>query len=192
MLILMSISKNQLKKERLKEVIWYICENYNQQLYETKLWKLAFFCDTDYFQKYEKPLTEVAYIKNKRGPTPVYNIAKEAIGELIENGYIVKADTGAYVAIKEYPLQYLEATQIDAINTTCDKYYKLSVNQICTLAHRDPVYLAAEKANEVLDFSFVAYRDDGGNGENEETEELPKDVTFSEKAQESLLRMLTA
>ncbi len=181
-------SKTQQKKEKFKELIWYICENYNNQLFETKLWKLTFFCDTDYFQKYQIPLTSVPYIKNQRGPTPTYNLAKQALEELVDDGYITKGENGTYVALKNYDLKHLDNQQIDAVNTTCDKYYKLTVKEICTLAHRDPVYLSAEKQNEILDFSFVSYRDDGSD-EEEEDEAVPKLISFSKKAEENLLKL---
>lgn len=188
----MGLSTTQHKKEKLKELIWYICENYNQRLFETKLWKLIFFCDADYFQKYGEIITAVPYIKNHRGPTPVYGVAGAAISELVDGGYIVRGENAVFVAIKNYDLKYLDSKQIDAINTTCDKYYKLSTNQICTLAHRDPVYLAAEKLNDVLDFSFVTYRDDGSD-DGESCAECPSDtVSFSKEAKESLLNIALA
>lgn len=187
----MEITKNQQKKEKLKELIWYICENYNQQLFETKLWKLAFFCDADYFQKYNESITSVPYIKNARGPTPVFNIAKLALAELISDGYITRAENDTYVATKDYKVKYLDNQKIDAINTTCDIYYKLNVKQICTLAHRDPVYLAAENINDILDFSFVAYRDDGAH-DDDDSEDIPKVVSFSQKAKDNLFKLASA
>ncbi len=187
----MSISLNQQKKDALKELIWYICQNYSHQLFETKLWKLVFFCDTDYYQKYSSLLTAVPYIKNKRGPTPSYSLAKKAIDELVKDGYIVKTENSTYVALKEYPLKQLDNQKVDAISNTCEKYYKLSSNEICTLAHRDPVYLATENLNELLDFSFVAYRDDGAP-DGEEDEDIPSTITFSQKAKENLLKTVFA
>ncbi len=188
----MGLSSNQIKKETLKELIWYISKNYNYQLFETKLWKLVFFCDTDYFEKYNEFLTRVPYIKNKRGPTPVFDIAQKAIKELVEGGYLTKTENGSYIALKDYQTKYISNHIIDAINTTCSKYYKLSVKEICTLAHRDPVYLATENYNQLLDFSFVAYRDDGSGDEDDDSEEISKDVVFSEKAKKALLKMAMA
>jgi len=185
----MRIPQNQKKVARMKELIWYICENYNHRLYETKLWKMTFFCDSDYYQKYKKSISEVSYIKNKQGPTPIYEIAKNAIDELIKYKYVKKTDIG-YVAIKDYKIKNLGPQETDAINSTCDKYYQLNVNQICTLAHRDPVYLSAEKMNDILDFNFVNYRDE----DTEDTEDLSgleKKVSFSKEAQNNLLKALT-
>lgn len=188
----MVMNKTQQKGEKLKEIVWYICENYNQQLFETKLWKLVFFCDTDYFQKYDTPITQVSYIKNRRGPTPDYSIAKKSISELIKDGYIKKSENGTYVAMKDYKLNYLDNHHIDAINATCDKYHRLTVTEICTLSHRDPVYLAAENLNDVLDFNFVAYRDDGAYDEDDTIESLPKVISFSKKAEINLMKMVMA
>ena len=187
-----AITKEQQKIERLKELIWYICENYNQQLFQTKLWKLVFFCDSDYFEKYNTSITAVTYIKNHRGPTPSYKHAEKAIEELEKNGFITKTEEGTYVALKNYELKHLDNQQIDAVRATCDKYYRLTVNEICTLSHRDPVYLAAEKLNDVLNFKFVAYRDDGSGVDEEESEKEQKEIVFSKKARENLLKIAFA
>lgn len=187
----MGISNTQLKKEKLKELIWYIVKNYNYELYETKLWKLLFFCDSDYFEKYGKYLTGIEYIKNKQGPTPFFNIAKKVIEELIKDKNITKASDGTFVALNDYNLKYFDCQKIDAIKSTCERYYKLNTGEVCTLAHRDPIYLAAENLNDKLDFSFVAYRDNGDLEEQDEViDALPKTVVFSKKAQEGLLKYI--
>lgn len=175
------------KKEKLKELIWFVSRNYNDKLYETKLWKLLFFVEADYFEKYGEPISGVPYIKNNHGPTPSYSDAKKALEELKSGGYLIKNKENVYIAKDDLPLKYLDDKKLDAIRATCEKYYKLSVNDICVLAHKDPVYLGAEK-NEVVDFGFVRYRDE----DRLYTEQNKfENVKFSEKAQEKLLALVS-
>lgn len=185
----MRISNTQKQKEKLKELIWYICKNYNHELFETKLWKLVFFCEADYFEKYKSLITSVPYIKNRYGPTPTHRIADKAIKELVKGGFLIKNKNGTFVAIQDLEIKNLEDKQIDAINTTCDKYYKLNTEQICTLAHRDPVYLSAEKLNDLLNFEFVSYRDNEEPEEDESINKLPKTISFNKEAEAKLREM---
>jgi len=171
------------KKDKLKELIWFICKNYNYDLYITKLWKLVFFVDADFYEKYNSTISDVKYIKNNYGPTPSYSTAEKALNELIKEGFISKSKNDSYIAINDLGLKYLDSQKVDAIRSTCEKYYKLSTRDICLLAHKDPIYLSAEKKNDLLDFDFVIYRDDY----LEEETEFEK-VTFSKKAQEGLLK----
>lgn len=188
----MKLSNNQLNKAKLKELIWYICKNYNYKLFETKLWKLAFFCEADYYQKYNSLITNISYIKNKYGPTPAHKISEKALDELVNDNFLIKTESGTFVVIKDLELKNLEDQQVDAINTTCDKYYRLTTSQICTLAHRDPVYLSAEKLNDKLDFNFVSYRDDEEPEKDEEIDKLPKTISFNKKIEDKLLEMALA
>lgn len=185
----MVLSQKQLKKEKLKELIWYVTKNYNQELYETKLWKLLFFCDADYYEKYNEKLTGIDYIKNKQGPTPFFDIASSALDELISSQVLAKGENGTFVAIEDYEIQHLGFKELDAIKSTCEKYYKLNTRQVCTLAHRDPIYLSANKFNDKLDFSFVVYRDDGSS--QDESVEPSQKIEFSEKAKRGLLQALS-
>lgn len=188
----MRLYNNQQNKTKLKELVWYICKNYNYQLFETKLWKLAFFCEADYFEKYNSLITDVPYIKNKYGPTPAYKISEQVLKELLRDNFLTKTEKGTFVATKDLELKQLKDQQIDAINTTCDRYYRLSTIQICTLAHRDPIYLSAEKLNDKLNFSFVSYRDDEEPEKDEDIDKLPKVISFSKEVEDKLLKIALA
>lgn len=181
----MSISK----KDKLKEIIWFISKYYNQNLYETKLWKLVFFVEADYFQKYREKISGVSFIKNKRGPTPSYSKAKKALEELMDNNYLLKNSDNTYYAKNEFELKYLDAQKIDAIKSTCEKYYRLTTKELCLLTHKDPVYLSAEKYNSILDFNFVDYREDEDLPESENNKEFEL-INFGKEIEKKLLKSL--
>jgi hypothetical protein len=175
------------KVEVAKEVIWFITNNYSQSLYETKLWKLMFFVDSDYFEKHGESITGLDYFKNDHGPTPAYNIVAEAIESLEEEGYITRDKKERYHSVEDYEIEHLNETQLDAARATCEKYYKLTTDQICTLAHRDPIYLSAKEKGESLDLGFAVYRDkEDQPSEGNEFEE----IDFSEEQQQNLLKQL--
>ncbi|MCX6737021.1 MAG: DUF4065 domain-containing protein [Candidatus Parcubacteria bacterium] len=148
---------------------------------------LLFFVEADYFEKYGELISGISYIKNNYGPTPSYSETKKALDELKSGGYLIKNKENAYIAKNDLLLKYLDDKKLDAIRATCEKYYKLSVNDICLLAHKDPIYLGAEK-NKILDFSFVRYRDE----DKPDLEQNNfKNVKFSDDAQKKLLALIS-
>ena len=175
-----------IRDRKLKELIWFVSRNYNDRLYETKLWKLLFFVEADYFEKYGELISGVSYIKNSYGPTPSYPVAKKALEELKSGGYLIKNKEDIYIAKNDLFLKYLDDKKLDAIRATCEKYYKLSVNDICILAHKDPIFLGAEK-NKVVDFGFVRYRDEDGFDIDQNHLER---IKFSEEAEKKLLALV--
>ena len=144
------------KKEEFKELIWYIAANHPRMLKETKLWKLCFFSEADYFEKFGERLTSVSYIKNTFGPTPVNKIAQNAIEELISENLLSITD-GNFIGAGEMELKFLDAKKIQSIDNTCLRYSELNVNQIVHLAHQDPVYLMADY-HSLVDFQNARYR----------------------------------
>ena len=58
----------------------------------------------------------------------------------------------------DFEYKILTANEIETARETCNQYCNLSVNDICTLAHKDPPYLGAGM-RERINFSFVDYRD---------------------------------
>ncbi|MDA3802493.1 MAG: Panacea domain-containing protein [Patescibacteria group bacterium] len=163
------------KLEKFKELLIFIVNNFNNDdLYQTKLWKLLYFCDADYFEKKRKTITGINYYKNSYGPTPdkiIINEALKEVGDYIKTQEIKKSDNKKAIIfkpIKECEFKYLSANEVEEARDICEKYYRLSVNEIVLLAHKDTPYLGASK-KEKIDFKFVNYRDK----ENFEIEDTP-------------------
>ncbi len=150
------------KKDKLKKLIWKTISSCgDNDVYETKLWKLLFFIEADFYEKYNETITGVKYLKNIHGPTPDYKVGKKALDELVESAFIVeiKDQYGIkYRVNNDYDIEHLSSQQIDSINNTCDNFSGLSVKRLSILSHNDPVYLMAEKIHSLLDFGNVKYR----------------------------------
>jgi len=146
------------KKKELKELIWCIAASPQKRLTQTKLWKLCFFSEADFFAQFNERLTKTTYIKNDYGPTPEWELAKQALTELQTEGLLILADN-EYIGVGEQTLKYLDAQRRQSIETTCRKYAELSVNQIVHLSHQDPAYIMATHRCPI-DFENVHYRSD--------------------------------
>lgn len=142
--------------KKFAEIVNYVCHTYNHgDLTEMKLWKLLFFCEADFYEKYGKRLTDIDYIKNTHGPTPEYPLP---------NGH------PAFICPNELTLQTLSAQELESIQETCEKYSRLPASALRSLSHDDPIFLAAEHEKDILDFSLVRYR------VTDDAEDMPRTI----------------
>ena len=76
--------------KKFKEVLLYILGKIGAKpnIGETALYKLLYFIDFDFYEKFEKQLTGARYIKNHYGPTPVE--FKKIVEEMEKKGEIEK------------------------------------------------------------------------------------------------------
>lgn len=180
--------------KKFKELLIYIVKNFNddETLTETKLWKLLYFCDSDFFEKHRKTITGIDYYKNNYGATPDKKIIDKVIPQI--KNYVkvekIKKSGGKTMRIykpqNDYNYQVLSANEIEEARSTCRKYYRLSVQDISVLAHKDPPYLGA-KMRERVDFNFVDYREDKDIEEIEGEDRFLYQGKISDEAAKRLL-----
>lgn len=180
--------------EKFKELLIYIVKNFNdnETLTETKLWKLLYFCDADFFEKHGKTITGIDYYKNNYGATPDKKIIDKVLLQIKDYVKIekIKKPDGKIIRVYKpqsgYRYQALFADEIEEARSTCEKYYRLSVQDISVLAHKDPPYLGA-KIRERVDFNFVNYREDKDTEEIEGENKSLYQGKISGEAAERLL-----
>lgn len=154
--------------DKFKDLLVYAVSNTDDKdgVYETKLWKLLYFCDADFYEKYDNTITEVDYIKNHFGPTPEIKIIKAVLAEL--KGVIIKKKVknrlgkDSYVYIRgdvEYKFEALSGEELEDARQTLEKYQRLSAGDIMKLSHTDPPFLAA-CSQDTIEFRHVNYRQD--------------------------------
>jgi hypothetical protein len=180
--------------EKFKELLIYIVKNFNdnETLTETKLWKLLYFCEADFFEKNKKTITGVDYYKNIYGATPDKKVIDRILPktkDYVKTEKIKKPD-GKIITLykpgKDYHYEVLSADEIMEIQKTCAKYCRLPVSSITVLAHKDPPYLGV-KMKEKIDFNFVNYREDKDTEEIECEDKSLYQGKISDEAAEKLL-----
>ena len=153
-------------KEKFKSLLSYVisrCEN-KKNVGKTVLCKLLYFSDFDYYEIYEKPITNETYIKFERGPLPkhfldvtnemIKNNELELIKEPYHNNYIHR------YYLKNAPnLSILSTDELLVINSVIDKLSDKNAKEISEYSHGDMPWIVAEDQEE-LDYEFVFYRDD--------------------------------
>ncbi len=161
----MRISIPQKNLEKFKEVLLYILTKVGGKpnVGETVLFKLLYFIDFDYYEKYEEQLIGATYIKNQHGPTPVefQILIEQAIGageiELIKSKFFGH-DQKKYLAIRRPDLSKLgDAREIKHIDDVLARLSDYNARELSALSHEDVPWIIAEDL-KTIDYESVFYR----------------------------------
>ncbi len=160
------ISVPQEKVEKFKQVLLYILSKVGGKpnVGQTVLYKLLYFIDFDYYEKFEEQLIGARYMKNTHGPTPI--AFAKIIEELEQDGKIetvkskfYKFDQTKYLVNPNTPIDLtgLSGTDIAHIDWELSRLSDLTASQISALSHKDTPWRVA-KEKEILGYEFVFYR----------------------------------
>ena len=150
--------------DKLKQVFLYILNKVGSKpnIGETVIYKLLYFIDFDYYEKYEEQLIGATYIKNNYGPTPVE--FTKVTGQMIEKKEIIKVKNKyfqypqtKYLPLKGPDLSLLKASEIEVIDEVLSKLSDKNAAQISEYSHNDVPWLYT-KNNEVIEYEAVFYR----------------------------------
>lgn len=156
------IPKENVKK--FKEALLYILGKVGSRpnIGQTVLYKLLYFTDFDFYEKFEEQLIGATYIKNTYGPTPV-SFAKivkqmESDGELVEvKSKYFDHDQTKYIPVKEADVSILSGKELKHIDSEIERLAHLTAKQLSKLSHKDTPWLVA-KDKGVINYEHVFYR----------------------------------
>jgi len=150
--------------EKFKEVLLYVLSKIGAKpnIGETVLYKLLYFIDFDYYERYEEQLIGATYIKNKFGPTPsefsaiVDAMIKEGILEKVTSSYF-KHEQKKYLPHRPPHLKALTAQEVKLIDEVLDRLSDMSATAISEYSHGDvPWVVTADK--HPIEYESVFYR----------------------------------
>lgn len=150
--------------EKFKQVLLYILGKVGSRpnIGQTAIYKLLYFIDFDYYERFETQLVGATYIKNTYGPTPV-SFAKivkqmEGSGALVEvKSKYFDHDQTKYIPVKEADVSSLSGQELNHIDMVLERLAHLTARQLSDLSHKDTPWRVA-KDKEVIDYEYVFYR----------------------------------
>lgn len=159
----MRINVPQKKMKKFKEALLYILNKIGSKanIGETVVYKLLYFADFDFYEKYEEQLIGATYIKNHYGPTPIEfkKIIEEMQGKdlvKVQNDYFNYPQT-KYLPLREPNLSEFKAHEIKVIDEVIEKLSHFNANEISEYSHQDVPWLTTQNG-EVIDYESVFYR----------------------------------
>ena len=161
----MRISVPQKNLQKFKEVLLYVLSKVGGKpnVGEAVVYKLLYFIDFDFYEKFEEQLVGATYIKNHYGPTPVE--FKTIVDDMIKHGEVVKVEgkyfnypQRKYLPIREPDLTKLkDARELRHIDEVIARLGDKNATELSEYSHEDTPWLVA-KENQPLDYEAVFYR----------------------------------
>ncbi len=158
------INVPQRNLEKFKEVFIYILNKVGSKpnIGETVIYKLLYFIDFNFYEKYEEQLIGATYIKNRYGPTPIEfrkiikRMIKEEEIEKVESKYFEYPQT-KYLPLRKADLSKLKANEIEVIDDVLNRLSGMTAAQISGYSHNDVPWLTTEDG-EAIEYESVFYR----------------------------------
>ena len=157
------ISVPQKNLEKFKEVLLYILSKVGSKpnIGESVLYKLLYFIDFNYYEKYEEQLIGATYIKNHYGPTPTefIKIVEDMEGKdlaKVKDAYFQYPQT-KYLPLRKPDLTKINAQEQKVIDDVLNALSDLNATQISDYSHNDVPWQTAEEG-AIIDYESVFYR----------------------------------
>lgn len=157
--------KNQ---KKFKTVLTYILKKVGGKpnIGMTAIYKLLYFIDFDYYEKFEEQLMGAVYIKNHFGPTPVMFakiVAEMKVKNEIEEvkSKFYNMEQMKYFLNPDYQIDLtpLSAQEIKHIDWELRRLADKTAKELSELSHEDMPWRAA-KMGEQVEYNSVFYRDE--------------------------------
>ena len=172
----MEIRVEEKHMDKFKDVLLYILEKVGAKpnVGETVIYKLLYFIDFDYYEKYEENLIGATYIKNHHGPTPVE--FKTIVEEMEKKEELVRVkskffqyEQKKYLPLKAPNLSKISAQEIQHIDEVIDRLGWKTAKELSDYSHTDTPWMVHENG-EKISYESVFYRDDDHSVRNYEDE----------------------
>lgn len=160
--IRINVPQKNLKK--FKEVLLYILNKVGSKpnIGETVIYKLLYFIDFDYYEKFEEQLIGATYIKNSYGPTPVE--FKKIVDKMIDDKEIIKVSSHyfkfpqtKYLPLRKPVLTALKASEIGLVDDVLCRLSDMNASQISEYSHNDIPWITTMDG-KVIEYESVFYR----------------------------------
>lgn len=160
------ISVPQENVDKFKEALIYILKKvgWKQNFGMAVLYKILYFIDFDYYERYEEQLLGATYIKNHFGPTPV--MFAKIVSKMKEKNEIdeIKSKFFKYEQTKfivnpdrEPDLSAFSAQEIKHIDDELERLSDKTASELRDFSHKDVPWITAEDGKP-LDLESVFYR----------------------------------
>jgi transcriptional regulator with XRE-family HTH domain len=158
------ISIPQKRLEKFEQVFLYLLERTagKPNVGMTVLYKLLYFIDFDYYEKFEEQLMGLTYIKNTHGPTPrefisvVDSMKKSGQLEEVKSAYFTY-EQRKFLPHRHADLSMLSAQETAMIDSVLARYADKSGRELSNLSHEDTPWAVAEEGKNI-EYDHVFYR----------------------------------
>jgi len=150
--------------QKFKEVLLYILNKVGSKpnIGETVIYKLLYFMDFNFYEKYEEQFIGATYIKNTYGPTPtefhkiVERMIKDGDLEKVPSQYFKYPQT-KYLSRRTPDLSILKAHEVQMVDEVLRRLSDMNAQQISEFSHKDIPWLSTGDG-KTISYESVFYR----------------------------------
>lgn len=150
--------------EKFKQALLYITQKIGAlpNVGQTVLYKILYFCDFDYYEKFEEQLIGARYIRNHFWPTPVEfaaivkSMVKHGEIEEVKTKYFDKEQT-KYLPVQSADLSVFSGQELEFIDEIIQKHGTKTAKELSTLSHKDVPWISTPEGEEIP-YESVFYR----------------------------------
>lgn len=156
------------KPMKIREVLLYVLDKIGAKpnVGETVIYKLLYFIDFDFYEKYGKSITGLTYVRNHYGPTPAAPTFTGLI-EAMKSANELEVVTTPYFnhLQKKYlptvrpTLDQLSGQELKHIDEELERLADKSATELSEMSHKDIPWLASED-KQPIDYQLAMYRTD--------------------------------
>jgi len=160
----MRINVPQKNLAKFKEVLLYVLGRVGSRpnIGETAIYKLLYFIDFDYYEKYEEQLIGATYIRNKYGPTPVEFV--KIVRDMEQRGELTRAEgkyfrypQRKYLPLREPDLSVITGQEKALIDDVLCRLADMNAAQISEYSHGDVPWRGTAEG-KAIPYEAVFYR----------------------------------
>ncbi|MFT7099268.1 MAG: transcriptional regulator with XRE-family HTH domain [Rickettsiales bacterium] len=150
--------------KKFKNALLYITQKIGAfpNVGQTVLYKLLYFCDFDYYEKYEEQLIGATYIKNHYGPTP--REFSTIVKDMIKNGEIEEVKTKffnrsqkKYIPVIDPDLSVFTGRELQHIEDEITRLGHKTAKELSDFSHEDVPWITTN-IGEDISYEAVFYR----------------------------------
>jgi transcriptional regulator with XRE-family HTH domain len=150
--------------EKFKNALLYITQKIGAlpNVGQTVLYKILYFCDFDYYEKFEEQLIGATYVKNHFGPTPREFSA--VVKEMIKDGKIEEVttkffdkDKKKYMPVVSPDLSVFTGRELQHIDEEISRLGHKTAKELSDFSHKDVPWITAEIGKDIS-YEAVFYR----------------------------------
>ena len=160
----MRINVPQKNLAKFREVLLYVLGKVGSlpNVGETVIYKLLYFIDFDYYEKYEEQLIGATYIRNKYGPTPVEFV--KIVRDMEQRGELTRAEgkyfrypQRKYLPLREPDLSVITGQEKALIDDVLCRLADMNAAQISEYSHGDVPWRGTAEGKKIP-YEAVFYR----------------------------------
>ena len=150
--------------EKFKNALLYITQKIGAlpNVGQTVIYKILYFCDFDYYEKFEEQLIGATYIKNHFGPTPREFSA--VVKEMIKEGKIEEVttkffdrDQKKYMPVVSPDLSVFTGRELQHIDEEIARLGHKTAKELSDFSHLDVPWISTEIGKDIP-YEAVFYR----------------------------------